>query len=186
MTRTRLWRSCGLLGAAAFLVLYVVAMSLDSHYVLGENYLSDLGVSEGAWAFNSGLILAGLLMMPFAVRGIGPELGRGLVGMVGTVLLLVSALLLISIGIFTEDAGEIHGIVSVAFFLETLVTVGVIDLGLFRSKTLGLFGPVVSTACFVFGICLLPFGGTPLVETLAVFDIILWGILISGRLAIKG
>ncbi len=184
--RTSLWRLCGLFGAGAFLVLYMIAMSLDSQYVFGENYLSDLGVGEGALAFNFGLIVSGLFFVAFALNGLGPQLGEDLLGRLGTAMLVISALVLMGIGIFTEDAGDIHGVLSYAFFLETLVAVGVVDLGLLRTKALGLFGPVLSTACFVFGIGLLPFGGTPLVETLAVLDIIAWGILVSLRLAVKG
>ena len=186
LERATLLRLCGLFGTLVFLALYLVAMSLDSVYVFGENYLSDLGVREGAWAFNSGLIIAGILYVLFSLFGLGPELGKDVLGRLGTAMMVLSALLLVSIGIFTEDAGDIHGVVSYAFFLETLATVAVVDLALYKTRILGLFGPVVSTACLIFGLGLLPFGGTPLVETLAVFVIIIWGVLISVRLALKG
>jgi hypothetical membrane protein len=185
-SRTTFWRLCGLFGAGAFLTLYIIAMSLDDQYVFSENYLSDLGVRDGALAFNSGLIIAGILYIAFALFGLGPELGKDIVGLLGTGLLVLSGVLLINIGIFTEDAGDIHGVISVAFFLETLVAIGAVDITLFRTRALGLFGPAVTTACFVFGIALMPFGGTPLVETLAVFDIIAWGIPMSVWLAVKG
>lgn len=177
------WRLCGVLAAAAFLALYAIAMFLDSRYVFGKNYLSDLGVSEGAWAFNSGLIIAGLLYIAFALQGFGPALGRGALGRLATGMLVLSGAFLICIGIFTEDFGEVHTAFSYAFFLETLVAVGVVDLTLLRTRALGVFGPAVSSACLVFGLVLLPFGGTPLVETLAVFDIVIWGVLLSARLA---
>ena len=167
-------------------MLYLIAMSLDSGYVFGKNYLSDLGVSQGAWAFNSGVVTAGLMMMVFSWRGIGPVLGRALLARLGAALLALSGLLLVSIGIFTENSGEVHTVVSYAFFLETLVTVAVIDLGLYASRALGMLGPTVSTAALAFGIGLLPFGGTPLVETLAVLDIIAWGVLLSLVLTFKG
>jgi len=183
VSKVTLFRLCGLFGAIAFLSLYLIAMSLDSGYVFGENYLSDLGVSDGAWAFNSGLLVAGVLFIAFALFGLGPELGKGIVGRLSTGLMTLSALLLMSIGIFTEDAGDIHGVLSYAFFLETLVTVEVVDLALFKTRVLGLFGPAVSTGCLVYGLGLLPFGGTPLVETLAVFDIVVWGVLVSVALA---
>ena len=185
LKRATIWRLCGLVGAMVFLLLYFVAMSLDSVYVFGENYLSDLGVREGAWAFNSGLIIAGILYVLFSLFGLGPELGRDILGRLGTGMMVLSALLLVSIGIFTENAGDVHGVVSYAFFLETLVTIAVVDVAFFKTRTLGLFGPVVSTASLIFGLCLLPFGGTPLVETLAVFVIIVWGVLVSVRLALK-
>jgi len=185
MTRESLGRLSGLLGAFAFLVLYSVAATLDSRYVFGENYLSDLGVGEGAWAFNSGLIVAGLMLVVFSYFGLGPVLGKGVLRILGTVLLMVSAILLMGIGVFTENAGDIHRALSLAFFLEALIAVGVVDVALYKSRSLGRFGPAVSTASFVFGICLLPFGATPLVETIAVFDIIAWGVLISIGLVTK-
>ena len=183
--KATIWRLCGLFGATAFLILYTIAMSLDDQYTFGENYLSDLGVREGAWAFNSGLMIAGFFFVAFSIFGLRPALGKALLGKLGTGLLVTSAILLINIGIFTEDAGDIHGIISVAFFLETLVAIGVVDLALYRTRSLGLLGPVTSTACFVFGLGLLPFGGTPLVETLAVLDIIAWGVPISLMLTSK-
>ncbi len=186
MRQVTLWRLCGLFGAIAFLFLYVIAIALDSQYVFGENYLSDLGVSEGAWAFNGGLFIAGVLYVLFALFGLDKKLGRNWIGRLGVGLMVLSGSLLFSIGVFTEDSGDIHGVLSYSFFLETLVTIAVVDIALFRTRSLGLFGPSVSTGCLVFGLLLLPFGGTPLVETLAVFDIVVWGVLISLWLAAKG
>ncbi len=168
-----------------FIVLYVAAMSLDSGYVFGKNYLSDLGLSEGANEFNAGLIVAGALYVLFSVFGFGPTLGANWLGRLSTGLMILSAVLLISIGIFTENSGDIHRVISYSFFLETLVTVAVVDFALLRTRALGTYGVAVTTASLIFGLALLPFGGTPLVETLAVLDIISWGILVSVRLALS-
>jgi len=57
---------CGILAPIVFLIFYLVAWSLSPWYDFGGNYLSDLGVGEGAWAFNTGAVVAGLLAIPFA------------------------------------------------------------------------------------------------------------------------
>ena len=170
---------CGLMAILFFIVMYLIAMSLDTGYVFGKNYLSDLGVSEGAWAFNSGLIVAGLLFVPFSVLGVRSSLGGGRTSLVGTTLLVIAALFLVSIGVFTEDSGDIHGIVSYGFFLTMLVALGVLAYALYRSKALGMTGFVITLAAFVFGLGMLPLGGTPLSETLAVLAILVWGTAIG-------
>ncbi|MBU0684784.1 MAG: DUF998 domain-containing protein [Candidatus Thermoplasmatota archaeon] len=170
---------CGLAAIISFVALYSIAMSLDSGYVFGKNYLSDLGVSDGAWAFNAGVIIAGALFIPFAVFGLSPVLGNGRSPIVCTLLMAIAGLFLISIGIFTEDAGDIHGVVSYGFFLTMLVTLGVVAYSLCRSNSLGRFGYLVTLMVFMFGLAMLPVGGNPLSETLAVLSILLWGLLIG-------
>ena len=175
---------CGLVAIVSFVTLYSIAVSLDSSYMFGENYLSDLGVSDGAWAFNSGVIIAGALFIPFAVFGLRPALGNGMLPIACTVLMAISGLFLISIGIFTEDAGDVHGTVSYGFFLTMLVTLGLVAYALIRSKILGRFGYLVTLVIFMFGLAVLPMGGNPLSETLAVLGILLWGLLIGIALLI--
>jgi len=169
----------------AFLVLYMIAMSLDSTYVFCKNYLSDLGVSKGAWAFNAALILTGLLLIPFSVLGLGPALGDTMWGMISKIMLVIAALFLVSIGIFTEDAGDIHGVVSYGFFLTMLVAFVFVAQALHKSKHLGKSGYRSTLLVFVFGASLLPMGGNPLSETLAVLGIIVWGLVMGCLLMLK-
>ena len=178
--------ACGLSAAVSFTVLYSIAMSLDSGYVFGKNYLSDLGVSDGAWAFNAGVIIAGALFIPFAAFGIRPALGKGAAGTVCVAMMGIAGLFLIGVGIFTEDSGDIHGVVSYGFFLTMLANLGIAAFALFRSKSLGRFGYSLTLVVFLFGLALLPMGGNPLSETLAVLSIILWGLLIGVALWIMG
>lgn len=182
----KLTPALGLLAVAWFLAMYSVAMSLDSVYVFGENYLSDLGVGEGAWAFNSGVIGAGALFILFDISAVAPALGRGRVQGTAVSLLVLAAGFLVCVGIFTEDAGDLHGIVSYGFFLTMLVALGVLTLSLSRSKALGQSGTYVTLALFVFGLALIPMGGDPLPETLAVLGIIGWGAFLSLLLLLKG
>lgn len=176
---------CGLCAVVIFLILYLVAMSLDSEYVFGKNYLSDLGVSEGAWAFNAGLIITGILFVPFSVLGLGPALGEKMLAVISKALLVIAALFLISIGVFTEDAGDIHGVVSYGFFLTMLVALVFCAEALYKSKYLGRSGYVFTLLVFVFGFGLLPMGGDPLSETLAVLGIIIWGLVVGSLLMLR-
>jgi hypothetical membrane protein len=177
--------ACGLVAVVSFVALYMVAMSLDSSYAFGKNYLSDLGVGDGAWSFNSGVIIAGALFVPFTLFGLRPALGKGALSMICVILMVVSGLFLIGIGIFTEDAGDTHGVVSYGFFLTMLVTLGLVAYALYQSKSLGSFGYLVTLVIFLFGLAMLPMGGNPLSETLAVLGILLWGLSIGIALLIK-
>ncbi len=176
---------CGIGAIAGFLVLYTIAMSLDSTYVFGKNYLSDLGVSDGAWAFNAALLLAGVLLIPFSVLGLGPALGDTIWATASKIALVIAALFLVSIGVFTEDAGDIHGFVSYGFFLTMLVAFVLVAQSLYESKYLGRTGYGFTILVFVFGAGLLPMGGDPLSETLAVLGIIVWGFIMGCLLMVK-
>ena len=176
---------CGLVAVALFLVLYIIAMSLDSTYVFGKNYLSDLGVSDGAWAFNAAVILTGLLLIPFSVLGLGPALGSTIWAVTSKIVLVIAALFLVSVGVFTEDAGDIHGVVSYGFFLTMLVAFAFIVLALHRTKYLGESGYGFTLLVLIFGLILLPMGGDPLSETLAVLGIIIWGFIMGCLLKLK-
>jgi hypothetical membrane protein len=81
-------------------VLYSIAMASDPSYTFGKNYLSDLGVGPGAWAFDSGLIIAGLLLVPFSVTGIRRLLGDAPISKIATAFLAFDGVLLAYIGVF--------------------------------------------------------------------------------------
>lgn len=170
---------CGLMAVTVFVTLYSVAMHLDSEYVFMENYLSDLGVREGAWAFNSGVIIAGALFILMDLLAVAPALGKGKTELATVGLLVMAAAFLICVGIFTEDAGDLHGLVSYGFFLSMLVALGVLAISLHISPSFGRPAVYITLAAFVFGLALIPFGGTPAVETLAVLAILAWGLTMS-------
>ena len=175
----------GLIAGVSFVVLYTVAMSLDSEYVFGKNYLSDLGVREGAWAFNSGLIIAGMLFLIFDVLSIKPILGKRSLDGAALAMLVIGAGFLILIGIFTEDAGDLHGIVSYGFFLSMMVALGLVTVCMYRTRSLGRLGFAVPLVIFIIGLSLLPMGGDPLSETIAVLGLLSWGFITSGAVLLK-
>jgi hypothetical membrane protein len=112
-------RITGLCGVAtpvvAFLCIFL-AIFLSPWFSWSANALSDLGVGEAAWVFNSALMVAGILTMIFAAGLSMAFRGRAL-GRVGAVLLFFDAIALFGIGLFSEAAGVIHLYFSVAFFV---------------------------------------------------------------------
>lgn len=181
----RLWLSLGIIAPAIFLALYSVAMALDPNYTFGKNYLSDLGVGPGAWAFNSALIITGFLLVLFSIMGVRRLLGNQTVSRVATAFLVVDGALLICIGIFTEDFDPEHYIFSIAFFLTFLLTVFLMVVALWKTRVLGAFGYVFSAVILALGLILLPMGGDPFSETVAVFSIIVWGVGISAAALLR-
>lgn len=182
----------GLIAAAAFLVLYTVAMSIDGDYTFYENYLSDLGVGEGAWAFNSAVIVAGALMALFALAGLGPAVQSGVarraraaLAWAGPVLLAIGGVFLVLIGVFTEDAGDLHGTVSVGFFLSSYLGLVALVPAMRRSGALGISGLFSTIVTVAIGTILLAMGFNPQTETIAVMIVVAWGITASGILLLR-
>ncbi len=107
---------CGIAAPAAALSCIFLAVSMSPWFSWSANALSDLGVGEAAWVFNSGLMTGGILTMVFAAGLLVAFRGRTL-GRVGAVLLFFDAVALFGIGLFSEAAGAIHGYFSIAFFV---------------------------------------------------------------------
>ena len=176
---------CGLFGIVVFLVLYSVAMVSDSDYTFFKNYLSDLGVGPGAWAFNSALVITGIALVVFAVSGLGKVMGGLPSAKAGKYLLALSGILLVGVVVFNEDFDPEHYMFSVSYFLTFLLALLVISASLYQTRALGNFGLVASMTACVVGILLLPMGGNPESETIAVFTMIVWGVLVGGAALLK-
>jgi len=172
---SRVGAVCILLAVAVFLILYLIAVSQDPGYEFLENYLSDLGVGPAAWAFNSALMLSGGLILLFSVFGLYPLLGGSISSRAGVALLAASGVLLVSVGIFTEDWGNTHFAVSIAFFLTFLLALGALACAFHLTGALGQLGTAVSAVAVAFGLLLLSMGVGPFTETLAVMAAMAWG-----------
>jgi len=120
----KLIKALGILGGVVPWSSILTSIALSPWFNIYDNALSDLGNigrnSPVAYIFNAGLIVSGVLIMFFAfLLSIGRHSWEFLMW---TVPLFLGAADLALIGIFSEDAGRIHGIVSVIFFALIAVT----------------------------------------------------------------
>jgi len=145
-------RKLGILGVAAALAAYpfiLASIALSPWFNLYNNALSDLGntVSHGqvGYVYDFGLVLAGALCVSFAVL-LSRESSSRLV-LVWTVPFTISSVDLALVGVFSENAGPIHGTVSEVFFLMIVVTM--LAYG-YVSWPLG--SPLIGAVALVFGI----------------------------------
>lgn len=98
--------------ASQFVLVLVVAEALYPGYSTSANYISDLGVGPSAIYFNSSVFFMGLLLI------IGSYfLQRAVNYKMLTVLLILTAVGAMGVGVFTEDFGTIHTVVSLIAFL---------------------------------------------------------------------
>ena len=169
---------CGILAPIVFLIFYLVAISQSPWYVFGEHYLSDLGVGEGAWAFNSGDIIAGLLAVPFALS-IWYTLRPGWTPLLGSVMCAIGGVALVGVGIFTEDHGRTHYIVSVLFFLMAGLFQILLSWPLIKSQKTKKAGYVVTVLTMGTIVVAASIGANPLSETIAVFEILIWVLIVG-------
>ncbi len=100
------------IGVSQFVVGMIVSEALYPGYSTADNYISDLGVGPSALIFNSSVFLMGLLLIIGAYF-----LHRAFRFSMLTVLLVLTAVGVMGVGVFTEDFGAIHGVVSLMAFL---------------------------------------------------------------------
>ena len=128
-------RVAALLGVLAPLVAFasiLIAIQASPWFSWTGNALSDLGVGEAAALFNGGLIASGLMLTPLPLALY--DISRSKLERVVALLLLLSALLLSSIGFFPESCGRLHLYVSVAFFLTLPLTIYLYAASTLRSS----------------------------------------------------
>jgi hypothetical membrane protein len=101
-----------LIGAAQFIVAMMIAEALYRNYSIRDNYISDLGVGPSALVFNSSVILLGLLAAAASYIIYRSIQARPL-----ALLILLSGIGAIGVGIFTENAGQMHAVVSAVAFI---------------------------------------------------------------------
>ncbi len=85
--------------------------SLLNHYI---SELGEVGVSRAAWVFNLGLILGGLLMVPFTI-GLGMLL-NSLWGWLGTVAGTIAVLGVAGVGFFPMNQLKAHTFTAMTYF----------------------------------------------------------------------
>lgn len=175
---------CGLAGSVIFLVCWVAAIASTPGYRFGEQWVSDLGVGGGAAYFNAGAIIAGLLTIPFAASLIMVLRSEHLLP-VGCITLAGAGVALIGVGVFTENAGQMHWNVSVAFFLLVLVSLILLIFPFWKSTAMRPWGAPLTAVMVLIGCGLLAaYQAGPLTETAVVAMIIIWSVSIAWRLRV--
>jgi hypothetical membrane protein len=116
----------GIIASTLPLILIFASTMLEKSFSWSKNALSDIGVSQTAWLFNSALIIGGLLNLLFAF-GLRNYLGKKRLLKVGVSLLIVSSISLALVGVFTENYNIIHALVALGYLL--LAPVGIICIG---------------------------------------------------------
>jgi len=100
------------IGAVQFILALIISEALYPSYNTSANYISDLGVGPSATIFNTSVFLLGLLIIAGAYLILRASDNKLL-----TILLVLAGIGAMGVGIFTEDAGPIHGVVSLIVFL---------------------------------------------------------------------
>ncbi|MGQ9479734.1 MAG: DUF998 domain-containing protein [Thermoproteota archaeon] len=117
------YRILGVLGAVVAYPLIAVSIVLTPWFNFYSNALSDIGNiarnAPVAYVFNFGLILSGSLVALFAL--LTSLKHRSWKYLLWSVLLTVTSIDLALIGVFPEDAGIIHRLVSTVFFVLLMI-----------------------------------------------------------------
>ena len=101
----------------------ITAEALYPGYSTSENYISDLGVGPSALIFNSSVFLLGVL----AVSGVY-FIQKAFSFKLFSILAAIAGIGAMGVGLFTEDAGVIHG----AFSLLTFLFAGISAIASYR------------------------------------------------------
>jgi len=127
----------GVLGPLIALAAISIAIMLSlSWFTWDGNALSDLGNYDNglpaAIIFNVGLVLAGILLLIFVycfVRVI-----TDLPTKIGLIPFFIALIFLVAIGVFSENAGDIHFTVSVGFFGSFPFAMWFVGVGFLRFR----------------------------------------------------
>lgn len=151
------------LGTVAALAAYpfiLASIALSPWFNIYDDALSDLGntVTNGGvgYVYDAGLVLAGVLVLIFAILLSHESHDRRT--LVWAAPLMVAAFDLAMVGVFSENTGHIHGVVSEIFFLT--IVVAMLSYS-YVSWPLG--SPRIGAVALVFGIlsALIWFNGWP-------------------------
>ncbi|MBO3840343.1 MAG: DUF998 domain-containing protein [Thermoproteota archaeon] len=117
------YRLIGVLGAVLAYPFIAFSIILTPWFNFYDNALSDLGNiawnAPVAYLYNTGLVLSGLLVAFFAL--LTSLKHRSWKYLSWSLLLMLIGIDLALIGVFPEDAGGIHGLVSVIFFTMMII-----------------------------------------------------------------
>jgi len=108
----------GIISSTLPLIMILASTVLEKSFSWNKNALSDIGVSQLAWLFNSALVVGGLLNLLFAF-GLRNYLSKTRWLKIGVSLIIVSSISLALVGVFTENYSILHGLVALGYLLLT-------------------------------------------------------------------
>ncbi|TFG55673.1 MAG: DUF998 domain-containing protein [Methanomassiliicoccus sp.] len=141
----------GIIGAVAFSTLWSLAIITDGHWIFGVETLSELGGHRpGRCFFNTGLIVMGLLSLPF-----GAVLYRKFehiaLGKISTGAFVLAAISLVGIGVFPINTGTPHTFFSWVFFSTVIISQTIMLRPIWMSPRLGRPALVVTLGTVMVG-----------------------------------
>jgi hypothetical membrane protein len=142
-------RILGVIAALAAYPFILTSIALSPWFNLYNNALSDLGntVTNGSvgYVYDAGLVVAGALLFIYAVLLLKASPSRKAAAW--TIPLMIASFDLVLVGVFSENTGRIHGVVSEVFFAMIVITMLAFS---YVSWPLG--SPEVGAVALVFGV----------------------------------
>ncbi len=124
---------CGLVGVVLTLALVLAATAYSPWFRWDTNALSELGVGEVSFLFNTAIIIGGALNFIFAL-GVREYLFGGRLILIGTTLIMFGSVSMLLVGIFTVAYPTAHAIVALGYFVLPPIGFILIGLGTRRPK----------------------------------------------------
>jgi hypothetical membrane protein len=187
----KLTASYGIVGPLITYIFIAIAILLSPWFSWITNALSDLGniVTHTASApvFNYGLMIGGVVMGLFAI-GTVLEVKSNIMGLLGALTLVSSAIGIFFVGVFPENFLLPHAISAFTYFISIIVGslfFGVAYVTRNSTKILGIFILALGIVAAA-GLFLLPFviqlPGAAIPEMIGSLAQYIWAILICARL----
>lgn len=177
---------CGLTSQLAGLITLLVAVSMAPWFSWTENYLSVLGVVGSATIlFNSGLILAGVFSIVFAI-GLGKSLlSSRWLGQLGMASLILGSMAFSATGIFPRTTGIPHNIASLAFFTFISLAIFLVGIDILTTspKIWGILSLIAVVLIAIFQ--LVPWSGGAISQVLSYLPWSLWTIAFAIKLLVR-
>ncbi len=193
---------CGIIGAA---LLYQSACPFRPFFIrqpipifipipnTGYNalvqHVSELGVGPTSYMFNTSLILAGVLAVPFFICLLQP-LGGSWTARIGVASGIVAFIGLIGLAVYTETQYAAHIFFSNVFFIFILASIVLITYTI-RSSDFFTWvhvwlGVILVAADIVFFVLIFTTGFSAVMEWAVVLIILVWTFAVSLQMIIKG
>ena len=164
------------------MILWIAAVIAHGSWEFGRQYLSVLGCSGlAAILFNSGVIVAGLLAIPYAV-GLRRALGGFTAATVGMFTMIVASIGLVGVGVFPMTVGTPHTVAAFTFFGFILLSLIVLAWPIIHTPEFRIVGGSVTVGGLVVVIVSLPLTPPPLLEAITVLVVVVWSVVMSVRM----